>query len=156
MLVSMVRAVSEQAAKPPSSRRGRAPSHFPQGGQIKRGRPALFIFPHWGKYPRSGGRGLRDPGDFSLRGFGFRLLAVFLAVLALSAAAPAQAQTAWDHVARVVVFGDLHGDYPKFHDMLAEAGLIDARDNWSGARPIWCRWATCPTGPPIRARSWIC
>jgi hypothetical protein len=31
-----------------------------------------------------------------------------------------------------VVFGDLHGDYAKFHDMLREAGLIDARDNWSG------------------------
>jgi hypothetical protein len=51
--------------------------------------------------------------------------------LALPAGA---AQTAWDHVARVVVFGDLHGDYAKFHDMLSEAGLIDARDNWSGGQ----------------------
>ena len=56
-------------------------------------------------------------------------------VLALAAAlaCPAfAAQTAWDHVARVVVFGDLHGDYAKFHDMLREAGLINARDDWSG------------------------
>jgi hypothetical protein len=56
-------------------------------------------------------------------------------ILAVSFACPAlAAQTAWDHVARVVVFGDLHGDYAKFHDMLAEADLIDARDNWSGGK----------------------
>ncbi|HEY1416100.1 MAG TPA: metallophosphoesterase, partial [Caulobacteraceae bacterium] len=55
------------------------------------------------------------------------------AVVGLALPAPA-AQTAWDHVARVVVFGDLHGDYAKFHDMLSKAGLIDARDNWSGGQ----------------------
>ena len=49
-------------------------------------------------------------------------------------AAPAAAppQTAWDHVARVVVIGDLHGDYDKFHDQLKLAGLINDRDAWSG------------------------
>ena len=66
-------------------------------------------------------------------------IAHFLAGLALalatSFAAPAlAAQTAWENVARVVVFGDLHGDYAKFHDMLREAGLIDARDNWKGGK----------------------
>jgi hypothetical protein len=56
-----------------------------------------------------------------------------VAVLALGvAAAAARGEAAWDHVARVAVFGDLHGDYAKFHDMLSEAGLIDGRDNWSG------------------------
>jgi hypothetical protein len=66
----------------------------------------------------------------------FRRLAQLLwVVVALAVAGPAlAAQTAWDHVARVVVFGDLHGDYAKFHDMLTEAGLIDARDNWSGGK----------------------
>ncbi|MEJ0065742.1 MAG: hypothetical protein WDM85_10200 [Caulobacteraceae bacterium] len=62
-----------------------------------------------------------------------RFLAGLIAALALSfAAGPALAapQSAWDHVARVVVMGDLHGDYGKFHDMLTEAGLIDVRDNW--------------------------
>ncbi len=60
-------------------------------------------------------------------------LAGLVLALAVSLAAPAfAAQTAWDHVARVVVFGDLHGDYDKFHDMMARAGLIDARNNWSG------------------------
>ncbi len=61
-----------------------------------------------------------------------RLLVGLLAALMLSGAAPAPAQSAWDHVARVVVMGDLHGDYAKFHDMLGQAGLINARDAWSG------------------------
>ena len=60
------------------------------------------------------------------------LAGLVLALAASLASAAFAAQTAWDHVAKVVVFGDLHGDYPKFHDMLAQAGLIDARDNWSG------------------------
>jgi hypothetical protein len=60
------------------------------------------------------------------------LAGLVLALAASFASAAFAAQTAWDHVAKVVVFGDLHGDYVKFHDMLAEAGLIDARDNWSG------------------------
>ncbi len=61
-----------------------------------------------------------------------RLLVGLLAALMLSGAAPAPTQSAWDHVARVVVMGDLHGDYGKFHDMLGQAGLINARDAWSG------------------------
>ncbi len=64
-----------------------------------------------------------------------KIFAAIACALALSLSGPAFAtQTAWDHVARVVVFGDLHGDYAKFHDMLGEAGLIDAHDNWSGGK----------------------
>ena len=67
-----------------------------------------------------------------------KLLAVLLAALTIGAAVPAQAraeaqvQSTWDKVARVVIIGDLHGDYAKFHDQLRQAGLIDGRDNWSG------------------------
>jgi hypothetical protein len=61
-----------------------------------------------------------------------RLLAV--ATIAAAAPAHAQLQTAWDHVARVVVVGDLHGDYGKFHDQLSQAGLIDDKDNWRGGQ----------------------
>jgi hypothetical protein len=67
-----------------------------------------------------------------------KLLAVLLAALTIGAGASAQAQarpqaqSTWDHVARVVVIGDLHGDYAKFHDQLTQAGLIDARGNWAG------------------------
>ena len=70
---------------------------------------------------------------------GSRLRTLLAAVVASAAALASQAlaatpQTDWDHVARVVVFGDLHGDYGKFHDMLAQAHLVDAHDNWSGGR----------------------
>jgi hypothetical protein len=68
-----------------------------------------------------------------------KLMAALLTAMTfgLAASAHAQAQTgqiqsAWDHVARVVAIGDLHGDYAKFHDQLRQAGLIDARDAWSG------------------------
>lgn len=50
----------------------------------------------------------------------------------LIAVAPARALSEWDNVERVVVIGDLHGDYDKFADMLSTAGLIDAAGNWSG------------------------
>ncbi len=66
-----------------------------------------------------------------------KLMATLLAAATFCAAAPAEAQsgamqTHWDHVARVVAIGDVHGDYAKFHDQLSQAGLIDAKDNWSG------------------------
>jgi hypothetical protein len=58
------------------------------------------------------------------------VLVAFAFVLA-PAAARAQ-QSEWDNVARVVVIGDLEGDYEKFVDQLRTAGLIDARNNWAG------------------------
>ncbi|HEY8003805.1 MAG TPA: metallophosphoesterase [Phenylobacterium sp.] len=83
-----------------------------------------------------------------------RLLALALAALALSLAAPARAepQTAWDHVARVVVIGDLHGDYGKFHDQLTEAGLIDGRGNWSGGKTHLVQLGDVPDRAPDTRR----
>ncbi len=57
--------------------------------------------------------------------------ALLLAACASSAPAPAQAQT-WDGVERIVVIGDLEGDYEKFAGMLREAALIDGAGDWSG------------------------
>jgi hypothetical protein len=62
-----------------------------------------------------------------------RTLAAALAALFLSAA-PAAAQAQWDNVERIVAIGDLEGDYEKFTDMLRTAGLVDARNRWSGGR----------------------
>jgi hypothetical protein len=62
-----------------------------------------------------------------------RTLAAALAAFFLSAA-PALAQAQWDNVERVVAIGDLEGDYEKFTGMLRTAGLIDARNRWSGGR----------------------
>lgn len=67
---------------------------------------------------------------------------------ALSFAGPVQAQAAWDHVARVVVIGDLHGDYAKFHDQLNQAGLIDARDRWSGGKTHLVQLGDVPDRAP--------
>jgi hypothetical protein len=78
-----------------------------------------------------------------------KLLAAILVALALPAIA---AQTAWDHVARVVVFGDLHGDYVKFHDMLTEAGLIDAADNWKGGQTHLVQVGDVPDRAPDTRR----
>lgn len=71
----------------------------------------------------------------------FHALRTFAAIVFLigcaSAPAPAQAQNtqaSWQGVERIVVIGDLHGDYDKYMDMLRTAQLIDARGNWSGGR----------------------
>lgn len=66
------------------------------------------------------------------------LLAAAFTFLAVACAAtpPAEAQSRggaqWEGVGRIVVIGDLHGDYEKYLDMLRTAELIDADGNWSG------------------------
>ncbi len=59
-------------------------------------------------------------------------IAAALAALAVAFAAPAQAQSNWQGVSRIVVIGDLHGDYQKFADILSEASVIDAAGDWIG------------------------
>jgi hypothetical protein len=81
-----------------------------------------------------------------------RLVAGLAAALALGCATGAWAQTAWDHVARVVVFGDLHGDYGKFHDMLVQAGLVDAHDRWSGGATHLVQLGDVPDRAPDTRR----
>jgi Calcineurin-like phosphoesterase len=62
-----------------------------------------------------------------------RCLGLVLAAL-LIWSPPAQARSAWDGVGRVVVVGDLHGDYAKFQAQLVQAGLIDAAGAWTGGK----------------------
>ncbi|MEZ5961376.1 MAG: metallophosphoesterase [Hyphomonadaceae bacterium] len=62
-------------------------------------------------------------------------LGILAALSLFSAPAFAQArQERWDGVARIVVIGDLEGDYEKFTDMLRTAALIDARNRWTGGQ----------------------
>lgn len=61
-----------------------------------------------------------------------RLVQAMLAAIALFVAMPAQAQSEWDGVERIVVIGDLEGDYDKFAHMLRESRLINARGDWTG------------------------
>lgn len=81
-----------------------------------------------------------------------KLLAGVIAAFAISIAGAAQAQSAWDHVGRVVVMGDLHGDYGKFHDMLRQAGLINARDAWSGGATHLVQLGDVPDRAPDTRR----
>jgi hypothetical protein len=81
----------------------------------------------------------------------FAAAAVAMAV-ALAAPAAGAPTTDWDHVERVVVFGDLHGDYAKFHDQLVKAGLVDQRDNWSGGRTHFVQIGDVPDRAPDTRR----
>jgi hypothetical protein len=76
------------------------------------------------------------------------LLPLFAALAVLVSAAPGWAQSSWEHIARVVVIGDLHGDYAKFHDQLVQAGLIDAHDAWSGGKTHLVQLGDVPDRAP--------
>ncbi len=62
------------------------------------------------------------------------LLIAVLAAFAFGAPAQARAQAVFNNVARIVVFGDLHGEADKFEAMLRTAGLVDANGNWAGGQ----------------------
>lgn len=75
------------------------------------------------------------------------LAALFLLIGCATAPAPAQAQSTqseWSGVERIVVFGDLHGDYDKYMDMLRTAQLIDGRGNWSGGHTHFVQLGDVP------------
>jgi hypothetical protein len=55
-------------------------------------------------------------------------------------------------VARVVVIGDLHGDYAKFRDILAQAGLINARGAWRGGATHLVQLGDVPDRAPDTRR----
>lgn len=64
-----------------------------------------------------------------------RILSTLILALTLFIATPyARAESAWDNVERIVVIGDLEGDYGKFVDMLRQAELIDADGDWAGGQ----------------------
>jgi hypothetical protein len=81
-----------------------------------------------------------------------KILALAAALLISALALPARAQSAWDSVARVVVMGDLHGDYAKFEDQLRTAGLVDARGNWAGGRTHLVQLGDVPDRAPDTRR----
>ncbi len=62
-----------------------------------------------------------------------RYLLLVTALLCVFTARPACAETyAFDNVSRVVVIGDLHGDFDGYLAALREASLIDADERWVG------------------------
>jgi Calcineurin-like phosphoesterase len=95
-------------------------------------------------------RTARGPGSLIARMI--NAAACIVAGLLLSAAAPAPAKAQWDQIARVVVIGDLHGNYAKFHAMLTTAGLIDARNNWVGGAAHLVQLGDVPDRAPDTRR----
>lgn len=78
------------------------------------------------------------------------IAAVFATWLLWAPAASAQSQ--WDGVDRIVVIGDLEGDYEKFADMLRTADLIDAEGRWRGGGAHLVQLGDIPDrGPNSRA-----
>lgn len=83
-----------------------------------------------------------------------RLLSLLVTAFAalFFAAAPSLAQSSWDGVERIVVIGDLEGDYDKFADMLRTADLVDVDGNWTGGRAHLVQMGDIPDrGPNSRA-----
>ena len=58
-------------------------------------------------------------------------LALFL--LAASPAVPQIPEDTFKGIHRVVAFGDVHGDYPRFVELLRAAALVDGKNAWSGS-----------------------
>ncbi len=63
----------------------------------------------------------------------FRLL-ILLLFLTLPADWAVAAQDVWKGVERIVAIGDVHGDYEQFVALLDSAGLINAKQEWTGGK----------------------
>lgn len=62
-------------------------------------------------------------------------MSIIISVILLTgspALAAQSVQDEWDGVERLIVIGDLHGDYDNYFDVLLNAGLINRRGNWTG------------------------
>ena len=80
------------------------------------------------------------------------LSAMLLSLALLCAPGLARAESSWTGVERIVVIGDLEGDYEKFTDMLRTAGLINGRGDWAGGHTHLVQLGDIPDrGPNSRA-----
>src|SRR5512135_829734 len=61
-----------------------------------------------------------------------RAACLFLLVAAAESAFPQTPSDTFENVRRVVAFGDVHGDYPRFVELLRTAALVDAKNAWTG------------------------
>ena len=62
----------------------------------------------------------------------FLLLFAFIYILPFPGSSPAYGKAIWEGVDRLVVVGDVHGDYNQFIELLRSAGLISHRNKWIG------------------------
>ncbi len=89
----------------------------------------------------------------SAPGIGLLSLALFLWLAPLSATAKARevAPHEWEGVERVVVLGDVHGDYDQYMAVLEAAGLVNRRGRWDGGETHFVQTGDIPDrGPDTR------
>ncbi|MEO8307805.1 MAG: metallophosphoesterase [Pseudomonadota bacterium] len=60
------------------------------------------------------------------------LLFSLLATAVVCAQQPAAVQ--WNGIAKVIAFADVHGAYNDLHELLRDAGVLDAQDHWAAGR----------------------
>lgn len=61
-------------------------------------------------------------------------------------------QDEWQGVERIVVVGDIHGDYANYLKVLREAGLVNKRGNWSGGASHLVQVGDLPDRGPDTAK----
>lgn len=88
-------------------------------------------------------------GTVSLRGL---LLMSLLGLVMTAAPAAAQTVDEWQDVARIVVVGDIHGDYANYLQVLKEAGLVNRRGNWAAGATHFVQIGDLPDRGPDTAK----
>src|SRR5450631_294869 len=66
-----------------------------------------------------------------------RRVACLILLLSAGTAFSQAPSDTFSDIRRVVAFGDIHGDYPRFVELLHTAGLVDSKNAWTGgATPL--------------------
>ncbi len=73
---------------------------------------------------------------------------LFVLLLLFSLQLNAQTQDEWQNVERIVVVGDIHGDYNNYLKVLNSAGLVDKRGNWAAGKTHFVQIGDVPDRGP--------
>ncbi len=93
----------------------------------------------------------RGKGRIARRGNLVFVLAVALAPVMVSGKAKEVDDHHWEGVERIVVLGDVHGDYDQYMKVLEDAGLVDRRGRWDGGETHFVQTGDIPDrGPDTR------
>jgi len=75
-------------------------------------------------------------------------LLLVLAMLVFSPMLAAQLRDEWQNVERIVVVGDIHGDYDNYLEVLREAGLVNKRGSWKAGKTHFVQIGDLPDRGP--------
>ncbi|MEL7044462.1 MAG: metallophosphoesterase [Pseudomonadota bacterium] len=85
--------------------------------------------------------------------FRFTVSYVAAAMLLLSATLTLAQQDDWQGVERIVVVGDIHGDYDNYMEVLKQAGVVNKRGRWIGKKTHLVQLGDVPDRGPDTARA---